>query len=122
MKKPNLLYPGLPNYKGSTKGFFTCLWHNTLVAYIDDVDERLAEIRRSKPANEIETRMRYIVWIPAKVLPKKAGEKLREAGEEWENAGEASNQFPVLLKYLKEHVKDCRWNEKKRELIFPKKP
>jgi chromosome segregation ATPase len=86
----NLLYPGLPDYTGPTKGWFTLLHHEgPLVEYSQDVMERIRYINREKSAAERPIRLRHIVYVPMKMIPKKwqkADAKWEKADAEWQKA------------------------------------
>ncbi|MFQ5330068.1 MAG: hypothetical protein ACE5D4_08795 [Thermodesulfobacteriota bacterium] len=68
----NNLYPAKANYKGKTKGWFTCPHHNHIVEYHENIMERVIEIPEVKPKNEIETRFNHIVYVPDDLVPEYA--------------------------------------------------
>ena len=106
---PNRLYPGKPNYRGPTSGYFTLLHHcGPLVEWSDNVMERVEYIKSNKAAHEIPVRLRHIVFVPQ---PK----ALRKADADWQKA-----YADKLLAYLHKHVKDCKWDGK--EIVFKDAP
>jgi len=113
----NRLYPGKPDYKGPTAGHFTLLHHQgPLIERSHDVMERVGHIKGDKAESERPVRLRHIVYVPIKMIPKtvrKAYAKWEKAYAKWEKA-----DADKLLAYLHKHVKDCRWNGK--ELVFDK--
>ena len=126
----NKLYPGKPDYTGPTKGMFTLLHHEgPLLEWSDDVMQRLKYINEQKPEHERAIRLRHIVFFPENLW----GEKLRKAYAEWQKEcaewrkadaewqkAEAEWQKAYaewqkayadkILAYLKQHVKDCKWD------------
>jgi len=134
----NRLYPGKPDYKGPTAGHFTLLHHQgPLIERSHDVMERVGHIKGDKAESERPVRLRHIVYVPIKMIPKtvrkayakwekayaeweKAYAKWEKADAEWEKAYAKWEKADAdkLLAYLHKHVKDCRWNGK--ELVFDK--
>ena len=126
----NTLYPGKPDYTGPTKGLFTLLHHEgPLLEWSDDVMKRVKYINEQKPEHERAIRLRHIVFFPENLW----GEKLRKAYAEWQKEcaewrkADAEWQKAYaewqkadaewwkadtnkILSYLKQHVKDCKWN------------
>ena len=126
----NTLYPGKPDYTGPTKGLFTLLHHEgPLLEWSDDVMKRVKYINEQKPEHERAIRLRHIVFFPENLW----GEKLRKAYAEWQKEcaewrkadaewqkAEAEWQKAYaewqkayadkILAYLKQHVKDCKWD------------
>jgi Skp family chaperone for outer membrane proteins len=100
--------------------------------------ERVKCINTDKAASERPIRLRHIVHIPKKMIPKpvqkayaerqKADAEWQKAYAEWEKAdakwqkayaerrkayAERQKAYAEkLLAYLHKHVKDCRWNGK----------
>jgi len=68
----NTLFPGLHNYKGKTKGFFTLPHHKEhLIEWSYNIIERIDYINREKSKGEREIRLRHIVYVPASLIPMK---------------------------------------------------
>ena len=68
--KPNTLFPGLPDYVGSTSGLFSLLHHEgPIVEDSDDVMERIAFIRGNKPTREVDVRLAHIVYLDPELVP-----------------------------------------------------
>ncbi len=141
----NLLYPGRPNYKGPTEGFFGLLHHDTLAEWSHNVMERVEYVKKAKPKNEVEIRLWNMCYLSEERLPKEfagAGKTYGEAWKTYEKAdktyekadktyleaekacGEAINTYyktlitfsPHLLNLIKELVPDTAWNG--QELVF----
>src|SRR3990167_3630266 len=112
----NKLYPGLPDYVGPKSGFFTLLHHHgPPIEWSHDVMERVKYIQKDKAAHERPIRLRHIVYVQKKMIPKpvqKAEAEWQKAEAEWRKA-----EAEKLTAYLHKHVKDCRWNGK--EIVFP---
>ena len=95
--------------------------HDVLVEYCYDYDERVASIKKEKPKNEQEIRLRVF-----KILPKKAEKDipadLLRAYQAWKQADQTSNQaYRAWPQESKDafHAKWCNcksWNGK--ELVF----
>ena len=63
-------FPGLPDYVGPTKGWFTLLHHEGPLYEVSvDVTERFDYINRHKPAHEVAIRLRHIVFVSVDVPP-----------------------------------------------------
>ena len=143
----NRLYPGKPNYKGPTVGYFTLLHHTgPLIEWSDNVMERVKYIEERKDANERPIRLRHIVYLPVEMIPKtlqkayaewqkadtewqkayterqKAYAEWQKADAEWQKADTERQKADAdkLLAYLHEHIEDCKWDGK--ELVFEDKP
>ena len=118
----NKLYPGLPDYVGPKSGFFTLLHHiGPPIEWSHDVMERVKYIQKDKAAHERPIRLRHIVYVQKKMIPKpvqKADVEWQKAEAEWQKAyAEWQKADAVkLTAYLHKHIKDCRWNGK--ELVF----
>jgi len=115
MTMPNKLFPGLPDYSGPTKGYFTLLHHaGPLVEYSEDVNECIAYINGQKPQHERAIRLRHIVYVPSVMFSAKwrAAHAKRRAADAELGAAYADK----LLPYLQKHVPDCKWNGK--EIMF----
>ena len=119
----NTRYPGKPDYTGPTKGLFTLLHHEgPLLEWSDDVMERIEYINKQKPEHERAIRLRHIVFFPENLW----GEKLQKADAEWRKADTTRQKADAewrkaydewqkadadkILAYLKQHVKDCKWD------------
>ena len=86
---PNTLFPGLPDYIGPEKGLFTLLHHEgPLAEWSDDVLERIDYINKHKPKDEIDIRLRHIVYIPEGLFPEwdKAYSEWDKARSKWDKA------------------------------------
>ena len=64
MAEENTLFPGRPNYTGPTKGYFAFLHHTVLFEKSHDVMERVDYVQRKKAANEVETRLHNMIYLP----------------------------------------------------------
>ena len=64
MTKENTDRPGLPNYTGPTKGYFTCVHHEVLFEYSHDINERLDYVDSEKPKHEVATRRYNMLYLP----------------------------------------------------------
>ena len=111
--------------------------HDNLAEWCYDYQERVDYIKKAKPKNEIETRLKLFKPVKGK-LPKEfveAGKKCDEAGKKYDEAGkkydkawkkydeawkkyfEAWRKFKPEIKRL--HSKECgckEWNGK--EIVF----
>jgi uncharacterized protein with PIN domain len=88
----NDLYPGLPDYVGPTKGWFTLLHHAAEpYEYSDDVIERITYIKENKPQNEVAIRLRHIVYVSADRPPLLA-EYGRVTTQAWAEYGRVTTQ------------------------------
>jgi len=95
---------------------FTLLHHEgPLLEWSDDVMERIKYINEQKPEDERAIRLRHIVFFPEELM----GEKLQKADAELQKAyAELQKAYAdKILTYLKQHVKDCKWNG--TTLVFP---
>lgn len=106
--------------------WYTWIHHDTPIEWSDHIQERWEFIRKHKPANEIETRLRCIVEVPSERVP----EALRTAGTAYNQAQTAYDQAetaydqargahaPTLLALALELVPDapCRGSS----LVFTK--
>ena len=117
------------------KGFYWHVYHDKLIDWCYDYQERVNYIKIEKPKNEIKTRLRLFKKVKAK-LPKElveagkkyieAGKKCIEAGKKYGEAGkkycEAEKEYDeaiVKLQLEKLHEKECgcsEWNGE--ELVF----
>ena len=118
----NNLHPGKPNYTGPATGYFTLLHHKgPLAEWSSDVSERIRYIKTEKATAEIPVRLRHIVYVPGKMIPKilqkadadwqKADADRRKADADWQKA-----DAEKLTAYLRKHVKNCAWNG--HEIVF----
>src|SRR3990167_8136857 len=86
----NKLYPGLPDYVGPKSGFFTLLHHHgPPIEWSHDVMERVKYIQKDKAAHERPIRLRHIVYVQKKMIPKpvqKAEAEWQKAEAEWRKA------------------------------------
>ena len=111
-------------------GMYWHVHHDVLVEYCYDYEERAEYIRKNKPANEVETRLRLFQPVKGKLpaglvkatkaygKPMEAHNKVREA---YDKASEACNK--ALEAHLPEiealHATECgckEWNGK--EIVF----
>jgi hypothetical protein len=95
----NTLFPGLPGYTGPLAGWFALLHHNVLSEFSWNVMERVAYVKENKPTDEIDLRLRHMLFV--KPHTQKNG---LVYFSEWPAREE-------VLKLLKEHIKDCKWVE-----------
>ena len=104
----NILFPGLPNYTGPVKGYFTVLHHEaTIIEWSDDVMERIEYILHNKDANEVDIRLRHIVYLDPVLF---SYDLINEA---WRK-----KNIQALTGYLYANVHHCVWDG--LELMFPK--
>lgn len=59
----NTAFPALPDYTGPDSGLAGWVHHDKPFAYCRSFKERIAYIRATKPANEIPTRLRCLVYL-----------------------------------------------------------
>lgn len=98
----------MPKLKKIKQGFALHCHHNILVEYCYDYDYRVYDIKKDKPQNEQETRLRLFKILPPKVL-KDIPKEYQEADQKWPQ--ESKDAF---------HKKWCgcsEWNGK--EIVFP---
>jgi hypothetical protein len=97
--RPNRLHPGLPGYKGPTVGWFALLHHHTLIEFSWNVMERVEYVKENKPTDEIDLRLRHMLYIKPYTLEDGLVDfSVRPTREE-------------VLKLLKKHVPRCKWVE-----------
>jgi len=107
--KLNTLYPGLPNYRGPTKGWYTLLHHSEkVIEWSDNVMERIDYIVNNKETHEVQIRLSHIVYLDPKKFT-------------YENIDHSyiRKNIQELTNYLHAHVKKCKWDGV--TLMFPKK-
>ena len=151
MESENKLFPGRENYTGPITGYFVLLHHDRLFEHSHNVMERVAHIKRGKPAREIATRLHNMLYLPfvtasyfadykAKCATLYADYKARRAPLDADyKAGRAplyadykARRAPLdadyearcdtldaeILTYIRSHIPDCAWDEKKGQLEF----
>ena len=101
MSEENKLFPGLPDYIGPAYGVFSMLHHESLAETSNDVMERIAYIKENKPAQEISTRLRHIMFLDSVGESYLAKRKPLDDG---------------LLTYIKQYILDCKWDGE--EIVF----
>lgn len=77
--------------KMKTNGWFWHVHHDVLAEWSDDINERIAFIKKRKPENERALRLKLLKPVKGKLPAKlvKAGKAYAEAGEACDKAGEA---------------------------------
>lgn len=64
---PNMLFPGLPNYKGPDKGWFAWVHHGKLFEHTtddgDSIAARVEYVQRNKPKDERRIRLAHIMFL-----------------------------------------------------------
>jgi len=105
------------------KGMFWHCHHDKLYEWVYDYQERVDYIKKEKPKNEIETRLRLFKKIKGK-LPnelieawKRYDEAEKKCDEAWKKYHEAEKKY--LPQLIELHKKECNckeWNGEK--LIF----
>src|SRR5437899_3360443 len=105
----NERFPGLPDYSGPTKGWFTLLHHQgPHFEYSDDVTERIDYINANKPGNEIAIRLRHIVFVSAEKPAAWAEYQRVEAPALAEYQRVTAQALAVLDAELQRLIPDCR--------------
>ena len=90
----NTLYPGLPNYIGETKGWFTLLHHSDhLIEWSDNVMKRIEYINKKKPEHERKTRLRHIVYVPNSLVPDELQKAWAARDKAWAACQKASAAY-----------------------------
>src|SRR3990167_2950487 len=118
----NKLYPGLPDYVGPKSGFFTLLHHHgPPIEWSHDVMERVKYIQKDKAAHERPIRLRHIVYVPKKMIPKpvqKAYAKWQKAYAKWQKArAELEKAYAKWQKARAELEKAyAKWQKARAEL------
>lgn len=111
-------------------GMFWHIHHNVLVEWSDNIDERIYYIKKNKPANEIEIRLRLMKPVKGKlptemVKAYKAWDKAYKARNKADKAREKADKAwdKAWVKYASQierlHAEECdckEWNG--RELVF----
>jgi uncharacterized protein YozE (UPF0346 family) len=111
-------------------GFYWHCHHDILCEYVWDYQERVDYIKREKPKNEIETRLRLFkkvkgdlpkeyaeAWKKYVEAKKKYVEAATKYDEAWEKYEEAWKKYVLKIEAL--HKKECgckEWNGK--EIVF----
>jgi hypothetical protein len=63
-KRPNTMFPGLPNYTGPIHGYFAMLHHQQLFEKTQEgVMERVRYVRTKKPPHERAVRLRNMMYL-----------------------------------------------------------
>ena len=105
------------------KGMFWHCHHDVLCEYVYDYQERIDYIKKCKPKNEIETRLRLFKKVKGK-LPKgfvKAREKYAEACEKYDKARKKYDKAQEKYDKAREKfVKAWEKYDKAREKYAPK--
>ncbi len=105
MKKtpaPNVLYPGLPDYTGEIKGWYTVLHHSEkIIEWSENVMERIDYIVKEKSHNEVETRLRQIVYLDPMQFP-----------YDEIHGTFIQRNIRKLTRYLQDNVANCQWDGK----------
>lgn len=60
----NLIWPGRPNYEGPNEGWFAFVHHGILWEHSFCIDERVRYIRKYKPQDERQVRLRHLLRLP----------------------------------------------------------
>ena len=143
---PNLLFPGRPDYAGPTEGFFGLLHHDTLCEPSRNVLERVAHVRENKSSSEIPVRLHNMIYLGGceAAIESVAYQADYEAKHAALYADYAAKHAPLyadyeakhaalyadyeakhalfdikILAYIREHIPDCAWDAKRKELQFP---
>ncbi len=115
--KPNKRYAGRPYYTGPKSGYFLLPYHNTLVAWMPDIFERLTTIDCDKPTNEIAWRRHCIVYVKPGELPPEVVEAGVANDKDWAaHDKRVKDHAKPLLQLLDKHVPDHTWDGE--ELVF----
>ena len=69
----NLDRPGLPRYKGPTKGVFALVHHSVLCEPSNNIMERVKYIKSDKPKHEVDDRLNHLLLLPKKQFPELYG-------------------------------------------------
>ena len=117
METLNTDRPGLPNYTGPTKGYFTCVHHEVLFEYSHDINERLAYVDREKPKHEVATRRYNMLYLPFVDAAWFADYEAKRAPLVADYRAKRAALVAPILAYLLEKIPDHNWNG--RTLVFP---
>ena len=125
---PNTEWPGLPNYAGPTKGWFTLLHHEgPHFEFSHNVLERIDYIDMRKPEHEREIRLRHIRFVSVDT-PQALAEYKRVQAPAWAEYKRVQGQalaeyervrgqaWAALDAEINRIIPDCRWNG--RALVF----
>ena len=139
----NLDRPGLPRYKGPTKGVFALVHHSVLCEPSNNIMERVKYIKSDKPKHEVDDRLNHLLLLPKKQFPElyghayaacvKADAALSKADAAWVKAYAAwSKDYAALSKadaawgkavnrqkveaYIRSKIQGCKWNG--TEIVF----
>lgn len=67
VRPPNMLFPGLPNYKGPDRGWFAWVHHGHLFEHTtddgDSIAERVKYVKKFKPKDERRIRLAHIMFL-----------------------------------------------------------
>ena len=121
---PNLLFPGRPDYAGPTEGFFGLLHHDTLCEPSRNVLERVAHVRENKSSSEIPVRLHNMIYLGGceaaiESVAYQADYEAKHAALYADYEAKHALFDIKILAYIREHIPDCAWDAKRKELQFP---
>ena len=116
-KARNRRFPGLPHYTGPRRGIFGLLHHDQAIEYSYDVMERVKFVNCKKSKHELATRLRAMVYVAPRLLPKKIVKAVANFKTRVNYAKALADFAPEINALLARLVPDCPWNG--RTMIFP---
>lgn len=105
----NTMFPGRPYYVGPISGMFGLLHHENLCEYSHDVMERVKYVKENKPPNEVDVRLRNMIYLGCCA----AVAKRKSLYDDY--AAKIKPLDAEILAYIKTHIPDCAWNGKELE-------
>lgn len=115
-RKPNKLFPGKRNYIGPQAGWFGFVHHGQMFERADcgNIGQRVEYIKSHKPAKEIPTRLRHLIYL---------GDNLNKKINDWDSGhcGRPNQDLDLkraVMAYVRRHIDDVRWVSAKGSLCF----
>lgn len=112
----NTLFPGRFHYTGPTRGMFILLHHTLIAEYSNNVFERVNYVRAEKDANELDTRLKCMMYVPTSNLPTEIKVLVAQANADYRY----SYRFTIEMLARKnkrffeaiaiKHIPDLPWN------------
>lgn len=116
VRPPNMLFPGLPHYKGPNRGWFAFVHHGKLFEHTsndgDSIATRVQYVRKAKPKDEIRIRLSHIMYLGA-YLGRKLTRMKYDIPTQYEAARihEIPEAREAVLAYVKKHKPRNQWRE-----------
>lgn len=121
-RPPNMLFPGLPNYKGPDKGWFAWVHHGKLFEHTsvdgDSIKARVHYVKMRKPTDEQRIRLAHIMYLGKSLgtkLQKMCGDGSRDYGRArlWRHDKAAE----LVYAYIAKHKPKNKWDRRRETLV-----